>query len=117
MPFMTGIPFYGSRVNNAHVRFNAVGLVLHRTEAGFNHLLKSFQTATNAPHLLLGKTVGQIVQFVDIDYRAQHVGPGANDLYIGFIFESIPAYRGYRGQDPLVIQDILNIYQVETGKR
>src|SRR5690242_2488459 len=82
-----------------------IGVVLHRTEGGYAHVLKSFLTGHKAAHFLIGKAESQIVQLVDTDRRAAHVGRGANDLYIGIEFESIPARPGYRGQDPNVISD------------
>jgi hypothetical protein len=87
---------------------------LHRTEGSYNHVLVSFQSGPKVAHFLIGKQDGQAVQLVDTSYKAAHAGPGANDLYIGIEFESIPGRT--RGQDPRVIQDDLTPFQISLGR-
>ena len=117
MPIMPGIQFIRSVAQGLPFKLgNPIGIVLHRTEAGYNHLLNSFQSGPKVSHFLIGKKDGQAVQFVDSKHKAAHVGPGANALYIGVEFESIPARSGYKGQDPLVILDDLTPFQINIGR-
>ena len=115
MPIMPDIPFVKSRVQGP--AFNAIGIVVHKTEAGYQHCLKGFQHGPKAPHFLIGKREYQVAQLVDTSYLAAHVGPGANALYIGIEFESILARPGIHGQDPLVNEDELTPYQMWTGRQ
>jgi len=114
MPLIPDIPFARSRVQGA--RFHPMGLVLHRTEAGYTHCLQGFQAGPKCPHFLIGKNSGQVVQLIDTAFAGAHVGPGANNLYLGIEFESIPARRGVRGQDPLVNKDPLTPFQASIGQ-
>jgi hypothetical protein len=114
MATMPNIPFVESRIHGA--RFSPIGLVLHRTESSYAHCLRGFQSGPKAPHFLVGKREGQVVQLVDTSLRAQHVGPGANALYLGIEFESIAAKPHIRGQDPRVIRDELTPFQIATGR-
>jgi len=101
-------------------RGNPIGLVLHRTEASYSHLLQAWTRGPNprhaSSHFLVGKQDGQVVQLVDTSTIANHSGPGANQLYLGIEFESIPARSGIRGQDPLVIKDEFTPFQISIGQ-
>jgi hypothetical protein len=84
MPLMKEIRFLRTGVKCPPFKHgNPIGIVLHRTEAGYSHLLTSFQSGPKVSHFLIGKQDGQAVRFVDTTYKAAHAGPGANDLYIG----------------------------------
>ena len=114
MPVMPDMQFVKSRVQGP--RFTPIGLVLHRTEAGYQHCLNGFTIGPKAPHFLVGKHSGQAVQLVNTDFCAAHVGPGANSIYLGIEFESIPAAKGVKGQDPKVIADELTPFQISRGR-
>lgn len=120
MAIMPGIPYRRSAATGAtFAKGNPVGLVLHRTEAGYDHCLRSFVAGGKgkAAHFLVGKKEGQVAQLVDTGNQAGHVGPGANALYLGIEFESIAARSGVKGQDPNVISDELTPYQVDIGRQ
>jgi len=96
---------------------NPIGVVLHKTEGGYDHVLQGFLNGRRNPHFLIGKEELQAVQLVDTDVRANHVGPGANALYIGIEFESIAARRGFEHrQDPNTIADELTPFQISMGR-
>src|SRR5262245_3359327 len=114
MPIMPDIPSIRSTTQGP--RINPIGIVLHRTGAGYNHLLGSFQSGPKASHFLIGKREKQAVQFVDTGCKDAHVGPIANDLYIGIEFESVPARAGHKGLDPRIIRDDLTPFQISMGR-
>jgi hypothetical protein len=66
-------------------------------------------------HVLIGKRDGEVVQLVDTSDIAHHVGPAANDIYLGIEFESKPARPWIKGQDPLTNQDELTPFQASVG--
>ncbi len=63
MALMENVQFVPSRVRGH--RFHPIGLVLHRTEAGYQHCLDGFAAGPKAPHFLVGKCSGEAVQLVD----------------------------------------------------
>lgn len=66
---------------------------------------------------MIGKDTGNVVQFVDTDYIAQHVGPRANEIFIGIEFESILARPQFKNStDPPVNVDPLTPFQIQTGR-
>jgi hypothetical protein len=99
---------------------NPIGIVCHRTEGGFNRVLHGFVHGNRrhvSAHFLIGKLSGYAVQLLDTSIRSNHVGPGANELFIGIEFESIEARRGWEHrQDPLVNADPLTPFQIQTGR-
>jgi len=116
MPVYPGVLYQPSRAAAQPFSLgNPIGLVLHRTEGHWAHVLQSFSKGPKSAHFLVGKQDGQVVQLVDTAFKAQHAGPGANDLYLGIEFESIPARTGYPGQDPRVIRDELTPFQASIG--
>jgi len=115
MPVMRDVEFRPARATGP--RFVPIGIVLHRTEASYAHLYKSFPVAKKSPHFLVGKRAGEVVQLVDTDHKAAHVGPVANDLYLGIEFESIAARPSFKHrQDPLVNADSLTEFQKRAGR-
>jgi N-acetylmuramoyl-L-alanine amidase-like protein len=120
MARMSGIDFKQAlNIRGAFGRGNPIGLVLHRTEASYTHLLNAWTIGPNnrgtSAHFLVGKEDGQVTQLVDTSTIANHAGRGANDIFLGVEFESIPARPGIRGQDPLVIQDSFTPFQISIG--
>jgi hypothetical protein len=114
MPVMPRISFVRSHARGHP--FRPIGVVLHRTEAGYQHCLRGFQAGPKTPHFLIGKADGQVVQLVDTSFSGQHVGPGANAVYLGIEFESVAARPHFRGQDPRVIADELTPFQLQAGR-
>jgi hypothetical protein len=78
-----------------------IGIVCHRTEGEFDGVLRGFVRGNRRPvsaHFLIGKLSGCAVQLLDTGIRANHVGPSANELFVGIEFESISARLGVRGR-------------------
>jgi len=97
-----------------------IGIVLHRTEASYKRVHKGFVEGGKrhvSAHFLIGKHEGEVVQVVDTNQKAYHVGSGANSYFVGIEFESIAARKGIHGTDPLVNADPLTDFQVKTGRK
>ena len=118
MPDMTFTQ--ANRVGGPFAAGMPIGLVLHRTESPYNQVLRTMTQGPNprgkSAHFLVGKQDSQVVQLVDTNTVAHHVGPGANQLYLGIEFESITARLGIHGQDPLTNLDNLTPFQIDIGR-
>ncbi|HLY20341.1 MAG TPA: peptidoglycan recognition family protein [Bryobacteraceae bacterium] len=121
MPRLSSVPYLPAQCTGGPFgRGLPIGLVLHRTEGNYAHIL---QTMTQGPnpkqksvHFMVGKRDGEVIQMVDTNMVAYHVGPGANQIYLGIEFESIKAQDGIHGQDPLTNQDPLTEWQFAKGR-
>jgi hypothetical protein len=89
---------------------------VNESRGGYQPDLRGFTRGPKAPHFLVGKHTGEVAQLVDTTFSAAHVGPIANNLYLGIEFESIPATPGARGQDPKTIADELTPFQTYQGR-
>lgn len=121
MAKMPGVPFVQAlNTSGAFRGGRPIGLVLHRTEDRYDHVLRSWSVGPNpkqsSAHFLVGKQPGQVVQLVDTATVANHSRNDANVLYLGIEFESILSTRN-RGQDPATNLDPLTRFQRETGAR
>jgi hypothetical protein len=141
MARMPGIPFAASPFGDKKpfVAPSPLGVVLHRTMAGYSHVKRSFAGRNAAapqvtPHFLIAKRPGAdggVVQLVDTGYHAAHVGPSprgkradphwesANLLYLGIEFESIapPDHLPMKTRVALMNADPLTPFQIATGAR
>lgn len=121
MARMGSVPFMqANRVGGAFGRNLPIGLILHRTEASYDHLYNAWVNGPNrrgtSAHFLVGKEESQVVQLVDTGTVANHAGHGANQIYLGVEFESIAARPGVAGQDPLTNLDELTPFQIDIGR-
>ncbi len=121
MAKMPGVPFVPAlNTSGQFAGGRPIGLVLHRTEGRYDHILRAWTVGPNpdrsSAHFLVGKQQGQVVQLVDTTTVANHSKGDANILYLGIEFESIPTSRVH-GQDPATNRDPLTRFQREIGAR
>lgn len=94
-----------------------IGIVCHRTECPFDQARAGFQRGPKSIHFLIGKTPGNVAQIVDTGRIAYHVGPKANNLFLGIEFESRTAGKAFaHSTDPAVNADPLTLYQLDLGR-
>jgi len=120
MARFNAVPFIqANSVGGPFLRDRPVGLVLHRTEAGYQRCLRTWTRGPNPKqtsiHFLVGKQRGEVAQLIDTGTIAHHAGRQANAFFLGIEFESIPARPGVRGQDPRTNADELTPFQVSIG--